>query len=80
MAHSQVNIGFRERSFGKTFSEHLILTLARLDNWRRETAQRRAVNDLTDDSLRDIGYPTTAAPKPVIEVEAGLMSKLMSMR
>lgn len=80
MAHFQVNTGFGNRNLGKTLSEYLGPILARLDSWRRETAQRRAVADLTDDTLRDVGYTPDATPKPIIEIEAGLMGKLMSMR
>ena len=79
MAHSQSNTGFGSR-FSKTLDEYLASTLAKLNAWRHDTAQRRATADLSDDTLRDVGGVPDTAPKPVIEVEAGLMSKLMSMR
>nr|WP_245279617.1 hypothetical protein [Rhizobium leguminosarum] len=41
--------------------------------------------DLTPDQLRDIGYPRDEighpqVNRPVLEIKAGLMTKLMSMR
>nr|WP_245305285.1 hypothetical protein [Rhizobium leguminosarum] len=41
--------------------------------------------DLTSDQLRDIGYPRDdighpQVNRPVLEIKAGLMTKLMSMR
>ncbi|OCP15096.1 DUF1127 domain-containing protein [Ensifer sp. LC163] len=80
MAHFQSSAGFGSRSFSKTLDEYLASTLAKLNAWRRDTAQRRAMAELSDDTLRDVGHAPDIAPKPVIEVEAGLMSKLMSMR
>ena len=40
---------------------------------------RRALADLTPDERQDIGYEELVR-KPVIPIEAGLMTKLMSMR
>lgn len=45
---------------------------------RRIRATRRAVADLTPDQLNDIGHPI--APQPMLDVKAGLMTNLMSMR
>jgi hypothetical protein len=41
-------------------------------------ATRRAISDLTRDQLNDIGYPEQ--PRPVIQVKAGLITNLTSMR
>jgi hypothetical protein len=45
---------------------------------RRTLATRRAMADLTPDQLNDIGDPE--APRPVLDVKAGLIANLMSMR
>ena len=41
-------------------------------------ATRRAMSDLTTEQLNDIGYPEQA--RPVLQVEPGLITNLMSMR
>jgi uncharacterized protein YjiS (DUF1127 family) len=45
---------------------------------RRTRATRRAIADLTPDQLNDIGQPE--APRPMLDVKAGVMTNLMSMR
>ncbi|MFC0009304.1 DUF1127 domain-containing protein [Devosia nitrariae] len=52
--------------------------IATLKTWQRTVSTRRAIADLTPDQLRDIGHPE--APVPVLEVRAGLITNLMSMR
>lgn len=52
--------------------------MAAFRNWQRAASNRRAISDLPADRLRDIGQ--TEAPAPVIEVKAGLITTLMSMR
>lgn len=56
--------------------------LARLQDRRRLARARKVVKDLTDEQLHDIGIDraTFVPPQPTIEVDAGLMAKLMSMR
>lgn len=46
--------------------------------WRQVLATRRAVANLTPDQLRDIGYPE--APRATLEIQAGLITNLISMR
>jgi uncharacterized protein YjiS (DUF1127 family) len=53
-------------------------TIATLRTWRRTVSRRRAIADLTPEQLRDIGR--AEAPMPVLEVKAGLITNLMSMR
>lgn len=49
-----------------------------LKAWQRTASRRRAIADLPPERLRDIGY--AEAPVPVLEVKAGLITNLMSMR
>ncbi|TCU06793.1 DUF1127 domain-containing protein [Rhizobium sullae] len=46
--------------------------------WRRTVAERKALAELTPDQLRDIGHPEVN--RPVLEVKAGLITNLTSMR
>ncbi|MEZ2130749.1 MULTISPECIES: DUF1127 domain-containing protein [unclassified Sinorhizobium] len=52
--------------------------IAALKVWQRTISRRRAIADLSPDQLRDIGH--AEAPMPVLEVKAGLITNLMSMR
>jgi uncharacterized protein YjiS (DUF1127 family) len=45
---------------------------------RRAAARRRVLADLTSDQLRDIGQPEIN--RPTLEIKAGLITNLMSMR
>jgi uncharacterized protein YjiS (DUF1127 family) len=56
----------------------LATIVAALTAWRRATARRRAMEDLSSDQLEDIGYSETA--RPMLVVKAGLITNLMSMR
>ncbi len=51
---------------------------AAVRQWRRAAARRRVLADLTPDQLRDIGQPEIN--RPMLEVKAGLITNLMSMR
>ena len=46
--------------------------------WRRNSARRKAIADLTPDQLMDIGHPE--ASRPTLDIKAGLITNLMSMR
>lgn len=46
--------------------------------WRRAVVSRQRLAELTPDQLRDIGHPETN--RPVLEIKAGLITNLMSMR
>jgi hypothetical protein len=46
--------------------------------WRLTLARRRAIANLTPDQLRDIGHPEASCP--TLDVKAGLITNLMSMR
>jgi hypothetical protein len=52
--------------------------MASLTNWQRTVSIRRAIADLPADRLKDIDH--AEAPTPVIEVKAGLITTLISMR
>jgi uncharacterized protein YjiS (DUF1127 family) len=52
--------------------------IAASSGWRRTVARRRALADLTPDQLNDIGHPE--AHRPVLDIKAGLITNLMSMR
>lgn len=56
----------------------LTTTAAALAAWRRITARRRAMEDLTSEQLEDIGY--SKVPLPQLVVKPGLITNLMSMR
>ena len=49
-----------------------------LKTWQRSLSRRRAIADLTPDQLRDIGH--AEGPAPVLEVEPGLITNLISAR
>lgn len=46
--------------------------------WQRTVSTRRAIADLPPERLKDIGHAET--PVPVLEVKAGLITTLLSMR
>ncbi|WP_027156039.1 hypothetical protein [Mesorhizobium sp. WSM2561] len=54
------------------------MVIAEFRGWRRTVARRRAQADLTPDQLNDIGHP--AAHRPALDIKAGLITNLMSMR
>lgn len=53
--------------------------IATIESWYRRVQRGRALDALSADQLKDIGY-SSIEPKPILEVDAGLMTKLMSMR
>ncbi|MBX4969487.1 uncharacterized protein YjiS (DUF1127 family) [Rhizobium binae] len=58
---------------------NIIATLvADLQAWQRAVASRKQLAELTPYQLRDIGHPE--ANRPVLEIEPGLITNLMSMR
>jgi uncharacterized protein YjiS (DUF1127 family) len=56
--------------------------LARFRQNRQLAHDRKVLDQLSDEQLRDAGIDrsTFAEPRPTIEVKAGLMANLMSMR
>ncbi|BCH16916.1 hypothetical protein [Mesorhizobium sp. L-2-11] len=56
----------------------LEMMIATFRGWRRTVARRGALADLTADQLNDIGHPE--ADRPVLNIKAGLITNLMSMR
>ena len=58
--------------------ESVVLVIAAARAWQRTAAGRRSLRDLTSDQLRDIGFPEPTVPK--LDVKAGLITNLMSMR
>lgn len=66
----------------KPLTGWLARLLGRVQTQRRLARQRKIVSELSDEQLSDAGIDRSAIvpPRPVIEVDAGLMAKLMSMR
>ncbi|WEX86776.1 hypothetical protein PZN02_003106 [Sinorhizobium garamanticum] len=61
--------------------ERLAFAAAEFAKRRRHAQTLKALESLSPDELQDIGYPTGAlGAKPAIEVKAGLVANLMSMR
>ncbi|WP_027683949.1 DUF1127 domain-containing protein [Rhizobium leguminosarum] len=80
MAHTETH-GGTSAPKGQLFESRpnsVAIIVAALRTWRRSVARRKALADLTPDQLRDIGHPQDN--RPVLEIKAGLMTKLMSMR
>ncbi|MHC2214632.1 DUF1127 domain-containing protein [Rhizobium leguminosarum] len=80
MAHTETHAGISAPK-GQLFgfrSNSVAMIVAALRKWQRSVARRKALADMTPDQLRDIGHP--GANRPVLEIKAGLMTKLMSMR
>ncbi|MBY5754459.1 DUF1127 domain-containing protein [Rhizobium leguminosarum bv. viciae] len=73
MAHTETHAGISAPR-----PNSVAIIVAALRKWQRSVARRKALADLTPDQLRDIGHPQ--ANRPVLEIKAGLMTKLMSMR
>ncbi|MBY3377364.1 DUF1127 domain-containing protein [Rhizobium laguerreae] len=94
MAHTETHAGISAPK-GQLFGfrpNSVAIIVAALRRWQRSVARRKALADLTPDQLRDIGYPRDdighprgdighpQINRPVLEIKAGLMTKLMSMR
>ncbi|WP_163877068.1 DUF1127 domain-containing protein [Rhizobium laguerreae] len=87
MAHTETHAGISAPR-----PNSVAIIVAALRKWQRSVARRKALADLTPDQLRDIGYPRDdighprgdighpQVNRPVLEIKAGLMTKLMSMR
>jgi hypothetical protein len=54
--------------------------IAAFETWRQSVANRKALAGLTVDELRDIGHPVADAPTPTLDIKAGLITNLISMR
>ncbi|NYT29218.1 DUF1127 domain-containing protein [Rhizobium sp. WYCCWR 11128] len=87
MAHTETHAGISapERPVFGSGANSVAIIVAALRKWQRSVARRKALADLTPDQLRDIGYPRDdighpQVNRPVLEIKAGLMTKLMSMR
>jgi hypothetical protein len=67
----------RSRLFG--FAVKATATaIAALTTWQRAVSRRRAIADLPPEQLEDIGH--AQPPAPVLEVKAGLITILKSLR
>ncbi|TAX72633.1 DUF1127 domain-containing protein [Rhizobium leguminosarum] len=87
MAHTETHAGISapERQAFGSWPSSVAMIVAALRKWQRSVARRKALADLTPDQLRDIGHPRDDIGhpqdnRPVLEIKAGLMTKLMSMR
>jgi hypothetical protein len=81
MAHSsaQIRSARRNAGFVKTMVNLLASCNSALKRQLGKVETQRALSGLTDDELRDFGREDLT-PKPVIPIEAGLITRLMSMR
>ncbi|TIU98627.1 MAG: DUF1127 domain-containing protein [Mesorhizobium sp.] len=80
MAHTETRTGrsaSKKRLFGSS-RKSVALMIAAFRGWRRTAAECRALADLTPDQLNDIGHPE--ARRPALDIKAGLITNLMSMR
>ncbi|CAN7439756.1 DUF1127 domain-containing protein [Rhizobium leguminosarum] len=87
MAHTETHpdISAPERQVFGFRPNSLATVVAALRAWQRAVVRRKALAELTPDQLRDIGYPREDIGhpqdnRPVLEIKAGLMTELMSMR
>ncbi|RWO81930.1 hypothetical protein [Mesorhizobium sp. L48C026A00] len=76
MAHTQTRVD-RHRLLGLMLKT-TATAIAALKTWQQTVSRRRAIAGLTPERLRDIGH--AEAPAPALEVKAGLVTNLMSMR
>lgn len=81
MAQIETHTGVRapEKQVSGSKSNPVAAMVAALRAWQSAGSRRKALADLTPDQLRDIGY-SEANHRPILEVKAGLMTTLMSMR
>lgn len=61
------------------FLQAIARRIAAAGMWYRRAQSRRIIAALSPEQMKDIGYPAVDAI-PSLEVEAGLMSKLQTMR
>lgn len=76
-AETRAHHSSRVRLFGFVLKTTATV-IAALKAWERTVSRRRTIADLSPDQLKDIGH--AEAPAPVLEVKAGLVTNLMSMR
>ncbi|RWB25882.1 hypothetical protein [Mesorhizobium sp.] len=80
MAHTETRAdrsASKRHLFGSS-RKSVALIIAAFRGWRRTVAEGRALADLTPDQLNDIGHPE--ARRPALDIKAGLITNLMSMR
>lgn len=80
MAHTETrveNCASTRRLLGVALKS-IVTMVAALTAWQRTVARRRATTDLTRDQLKDIGH--SEVPRPTLDIKAGLITNLMSMR
>lgn len=80
MAHTETraeNRAWNQRLLGVA-RKSMATIVAAFTKWQRTAATRTAIADLTPDQLKDIGY--REVPRPTLNVKAGLITNLMSMR
>jgi len=82
MAHTETRIcrNPRKDRFLGFLQESTATVIAAFRMWRRTAARHREIEGLTLDQLRDIGHPRIGTPTPTLDVKAGLITNLMSMR
>jgi uncharacterized protein YjiS (DUF1127 family) len=69
-------------SFFELLSDRAARLLVQVQKRRKLARDRRVLDQLSDAQLKDVGIDRWAIRplRPTIEVESGLMTKLMSMR
>jgi len=79
MPHTETRV---RRQLSRALSVFALQTtataIAALKSWQRTISRRRAIADLPPDRLHDIGH--AEPPAPVLEVKAGLITILKSLR
>ncbi|MEK1889071.1 MAG: DUF1127 domain-containing protein [Phyllobacterium sp.] len=76
--HTQTGRSASKKHLFKFGLNGLAKAIAALADWRRTVATRSALADLSPDQLKDIGHPQ--ANRAVLDIKAGLITNLMSMR
>ena len=79
MAHGEIRSDYRASKLLLGYNlKSMGAIIAALRRRRRTATRRRAIADLAPEQLKDIGY--AEAPRPLLEVEAGLITDLMEWR
>lgn len=68
------------QQFSGWLIERAATLIAEVKRQHQLIRSRRELEALSIHQLKDIGYPTLDDPRPTLEVKAGVMSKLMTMR
>ena len=70
----------RAQGFSGWLVERTATLITEIKRQHQLVRSRRELEALPIHQLKDIGYPALDDPRPTLEVKAGMMSKLMTMR